>query len=237
MPTHALYREWPAPPPLAERVACVWEARPGSAGGIVPPDNCADVLVHLDADDTITAVRAVGVMSRPLAVPRAAHRVLGIRFRPGWWRATLGISAGDLRDDAADLAQVQRALARSLTSVERAPRDAAWLLSCIAQWPVEPPPAIIRTTLAAIDAAHGAAPIDALAREAGCTRQHLGRCFDEWIGVSPKLASRVVRLEHALRTPPRFGWSDVAARYGYADQSHLIREARALRGTTPGEHA
>ncbi|WP_211489636.1 helix-turn-helix domain-containing protein [Georgenia thermotolerans] len=48
---------------------------------------------------------------------------------------------------------------------------------------------------------------------------------------------RIARFEHAralLLGPGRPGLADVAARAGYADQSHLAREWRALAGCSVG---
>jgi AraC-like DNA-binding protein len=64
------------------------------------------------------------------------------------------------------------------------------------------------------------------------------RCADD-IGLSPVLVLRVGRLHHALRlalagTTPG-GWAAIAARTGYFDQSHLIRDCRLLLGESPGE--
>jgi hypothetical protein len=39
-----------------------------------------------------------------------------------------------------------------------------------------------------------------------------------------------------LPTDPAVGCPGVAARHGYADQSHLVREFRALAGLTPDEY-
>ena len=57
------------------------------------------------------------------------------------------------------------------------------------------------------------------------------------MGLSPKVAARQLRFAEVRRqieqTPSR--WADIAAGAGYADQSHLNREFRALAGMTPTE--
>ncbi|MCU0633946.1 MAG: AraC family transcriptional regulator [Gemmatimonadaceae bacterium] len=233
------YREWAPPAALASVVACAWEVQAGAPGGSVPPDNCADVLVHLAPDRSVLAVRAVGVMTQPITVPATDVRVVGVRFRPGWWRATLGMPARMLRDDARPLADVHRRVARALSGgVPHAMTPTQWMLDALARAVTDAPPAAVRTALAAIARTGGRATVPQLAREAGVSRQHLGRLFDEWVGVGPKFASRVARVEHAFdarASTPGGGWSQIAAACGFADQAHLIREARALRGATPGE--
>ena len=80
--------------------------------------------------------------------------------------------------------------------------------------------------------------MDDLAATLGLTRQALARAFAEHVGVSPKTYARVARMWRALAhvdEARRVGWSPVAHALGFADQSHLTEELRALTGRTPGE--
>jgi AraC-like DNA-binding protein len=73
--------------------------------------------------------------------------------------------------------------------------------------------------------------------EAGWTRRHLTRKFTQQIGLAPKTVARIRRLHiavHLLGTGTETAMRDLAARAGYSDQSHLVREMRALTGSTPG---
>jgi AraC-like DNA-binding protein len=83
----------------------------------------------------------------------------------------------------------------------------------------------------------GSVRVGTLADELGCSRRYLRSCFQEQIGVTPKLAARLLRFEDVRRRieidPPR--WGEIAFDAGYADQSHLNREFRAFAGTTPTE--
>ncbi len=90
----------------------------------------------------------------------------------------------------------------------------------------------------AIVASGGRRPIARLAADTGYTRQHLAHLFRAEFGLSPKLASRVVRFEQAqriLRTASRGSAARVAAACGYADQAHLTRDFVELAGCTPRE--
>ena len=85
-----------------------------------------------------------------------------------------------------------------------------------------------------LQAHHGQLNITALAAEIGVSERQLERLFHERLGVTPKHYARVVRLEHAISQLPHFGTqADVAAATGYADESHLLRDFRALSGVTP----
>jgi AraC-like DNA-binding protein len=80
----------------------------------------------------------------------------------------------------------------------------------------------------------GTRPIGPLSRELGWGERRLERRFREQLGLSPKSAARVLRLQHAMRLliagrPP----AETASRAGFYDQSHLNREIKAATGMTP----
>jgi AraC-like DNA-binding protein len=73
-----------------------------------------------------------------------------------------------------------------------------------------------------------------LAAEAGWSRKRLWSRFTAQIGVTPKRAAMIVRLSPAIEAiMAGTAAADVAARFGYADQSHLTRDLRELAGYTP----
>lgn len=85
----------------------------------------------------------------------------------------------------------------------------------------------------------GNAAISELAADVGWTRQHLARRFGDELGLSPKLAGRLIRFDRAQRLlrarPPFVTIAQVAATCGYYDQAHLDREFRDLAGAPPSE--
>jgi AraC-like DNA-binding protein len=66
----------------------------------------------------------------------------------------------------------------------------------------------------------------------GYSERHVLRRFREDLGMSPKECIRTIRLASVLKDT-RGGWAGNAALHGYFDQSHLIRDCRALLGNTP----
>lgn len=80
----------------------------------------------------------------------------------------------------------------------------------------------------------GRVRIDSLADEVGWSRKRLWSRFRSQVGLTPKLAARLVRFDHAAhRLAAGHDPARVAAESGYADQPHLHREVRALTGATP----
>jgi transcriptional regulator GlxA family with amidase domain len=82
----------------------------------------------------------------------------------------------------------------------------------------------------------GRVTVDAMARAAGVSRQHLSREFRERIGIPPKLYSRLARFQSGLvyaGSHAPVDWARAALDAGYADQCHMIAEFREFSGLTP----
>jgi AraC-like DNA-binding protein len=78
-----------------------------------------------------------------------------------------------------------------------------------------------------------------LSEHVGLSARRFTRLFTLEVGLTPKLYSRVRRFQRVMQAMDgqENDWTEVAQRCGYFDQSHLIRECRALSGFTPTELA
>ena len=78
------------------------------------------------------------------------------------------------------------------------------------------------------------ADVAGLADALGTTTRTLHRRSLPVFGYGPQHLGRILRLQRALaRARAGTPWAEVAATEGFADQPHLVREVRALAGTTP----
>lgn len=74
-------------------------------------------------------------------------------------------------------------------------------------------------------------PVPAVAAELGLGERQLHRRSRHLFGYGPKTLARILRLRRALALAyAGMPAVEVAARAGYADQSHLSREVRSLAG-------
>jgi len=100
--------------------------------------------------------------------------------------------------------------------------------------------AVVRAAVVALIASNGEMEIAELARGLGLSLRQLERRFGAATGLNPKQFARIRRmrsaLAHLLSPSPRT-WSEVAADFGYADHSHLVRDFAQLAGLTPSEAA
>jgi len=87
-----------------------------------------------------------------------------------------------------------------------------------------------------LHATHGAAPLGDLAAESGLSPRQFRRAFKARVGVSPKLYSRILRLNAALeakRARPAITWTEIAHQFGWFDQAHLDKDFVDLAGASP----
>ena len=93
--------------------------------------------------------------------------------------------------------------------------------------------------VAACEALSSGTAVGKVAADLGVLPRTLRRRFTARVGLGPKRFARVQRLQRVVRDlDGRFSvdWAGVAARHGYADQSHLVAEFGQLAGVTPTEY-
>jgi len=81
-----------------------------------------------------------------------------------------------------------------------------------------------------------------LAVELGLSQKQMISRFDERVGFTPKVVSRLFRFHKALLAVHGAGaqpvnWADLALEFGYYDQAHFIHEFQEFSGVTPGVYA
>ena len=82
----------------------------------------------------------------------------------------------------------------------------------------------------------GCVPIRQLAKTVGWSDRYFATCFRHHMGITPKVAARLIRFNRAHRRISASGneaLSEIAASCGYSDQSHFSREFRQFSGCSP----
>ncbi len=171
---------------------------------------------------------------------------LGVRFRPGCFRAFLGGPVSDIADRAVPLADVfGRKAIEAAESVQNAADDAQMVRAIdnlLIANPVELSPAARRAAEAVESIARdpGITRVGQLCADTGLTTRSVQRLFAEHVGCTPKWAIRIYRLNDAaqrITTEGEPDYAGLAVRLGYSDQSHFIRDFRAVTGQPPAEYA
>jgi AraC-like DNA-binding protein len=164
------------------------------------------------------------------------QRGIELRLTPQGAHRLLRIPPGELAGQVVELPMLSHVADRLAGQPDWATRldllDAE-LLKLASDGP-EPDPAVLwawRT----MRGHHGDVRIADIAAEIGWSRRHFVARFRAEVGLPPKVAARMLRFHRAARLLGRGVPAAVAAALsGYTDQSHLVREFRALAGVTPG---
>ena len=258
------YRESPPPADLAYAVEAQWmhETPPGPATiHRVVPDPAVSLCFTRTPDDSghcQSRLLLIGpVANARMFEPDPGSHMTAVRIKLEWCRALLGVAprehedaehpyafalpslGGPLEDRLArtrTAAEVLRLLVEFLrvrTAAVQAARRAAYM----------PAPPLVRVGMEMLRESAGRLRLGALSAPLGVTDRHLRRAILAETGISPRRFARVRRLHALLRDADagkasdaaKPGWAALAARHGYADQSHLIREMQALVGVTPAQ--
>ena len=90
-----------------------------------------------------------------------------------------------------------------------------------------------------IQKSKGLVSLPSLQSELCVTERTFQRLFESYIGVSPRLYSKICQFNAAFAQFSKGQYdklSDIAYGHGYADQSHFIRTFREFTQLTPGEY-
>lgn len=151
----------------------------------------------------------------------------------------LGVPGRDLAGQIVDVAAVAPALGDAFA--DRLASCATWadrfglvdaeLLRLLDAAPDTDP--LTRWMWQEIRSTSGRAAISGLVARSGWSHRHVTATFRRHTGLTPKGLAAIVRFEHAVAALAYDSPAEVALRHGYADQSHLTREAVRLAGATP----
>jgi AraC-like DNA-binding protein len=170
------------------------------------------------------------------------HRVFGVRFRTGGFRAFLGAPVALITDRFLGVSEVFGQPAQALEDALLRASDEEGMAAIMDRFlgPLAPRrdrlAEVAGEIVAAIAADRGLIRVGDLAAGAGMGPRRLQRLFHEYVGAGPKWVMRRYRMQEALaRTAggEPGSWGELAAELGYADQAHFIRDFTASVGTTP----
>jgi hypothetical protein len=97
---------------------------------------------------------------------------------------------------------------------------------------------IVKTTVDALLATKGSAPINTILKDDLSKRRQLERKFLKQIGISPKQLGKVIRLQAALKmllNQRSENLTKIAYESEYYDQAHFIKDFKEFTGTNPKE--
>ncbi|MCP3758000.1 helix-turn-helix transcriptional regulator [Streptomyces sp. TBY4] len=224
---------------------------PSARARLETPDGCVYLVLGFAEPLTLlhgpehTPVQHTSLLSGPqqqagLGTHHGGIHGIEIAFAP-WTAATLfRLPMHQLTDSVVVPEQLSlpwlARLHRSLAAADTWCRAFAQLDRTLAARVGEPPAgaAEIRQVWRHMHRRTGRTTVQELAEATGWSTRRLQQRFREQIGLTPKAAVRIMRLQHALHLlQTSASLSHVAHLCGYFDQSHLNRDFRLLTGGSP----
>ncbi|MEM7203688.1 MAG: helix-turn-helix domain-containing protein [Planctomycetota bacterium] len=250
-------------PALRDRVAIYATLTAREVSGPRPwrvlPEGRGHVLLHVYADGREARLALVGPRSVYADIDRSGRRftVIATLQADGIW-TMFGLAPAELVDRAIPLREVVGAAADAIVERASAGISAAaacamfdrWLPCAARSRALGRPlghrakghrakgPRAAAVAAGRIEAADGRIGPRTLAAQLGVSDRYLRRVMVEEIGLGPKRLARIARVRGALRAAvqgarPSRNWAALALDSGFADQSHLVHEFRALFGDAP----
>jgi AraC-like DNA-binding protein len=223
-------------------VDCIWYSPATNDTGFeIVPDGCVDACFVLS--EKRPRILLFGTTTRTSSYElEAGAPYFGVRFRPG--RASLFV-----RENISNLTDTQLAVGDFLglsaeevlaeeTFDRRRSRLESSLLAALSHGNEQATDAVTHA-ISEINFSHGDIRVRALAVTCNLSERQLERLFLERVGLTPKLYARIQRFRSVLNhledpgDQERPNLANVAAMYGYADQSHLARDFRNFAHELP----
>lgn len=246
------YLEFAPPRSLRRTLESVWIHRtpddlvlpPGCAHRVLPdPALNLAFVARRDRAGRVTDGRLIlmGAKTRPHMFSfQPGSEISAVKVKLEWARPLLGLDPSDHDDRVDPLDACLRDLAASLLDVLADSRSAPHAATILAAFLAPAAPAapasaspVAARALDLVRRSRGRIPVERLAAHLGLSVRHLHRTVRRDAGVALKPFARVHRFLQAMTRADSSSapeWARLSVETGFSDQSHLVRESRALAG-------
>ena len=168
--------------------------------------------------------------------------ILGIKFKPAALSLLFGVDMYALTNRVVSLKQLSHPDITALESLlrgagdhtERIAASEDYLLNSNIRAVSNEP--VINAAVEKIFASNGMVSVAVICKENGCSERQLERMFRKYIGLSPKLYSRIIRFAYifqVVQVRKEIHGCELGLASGYYDQSHFIKNFKAFAGEGP----
>ncbi len=241
-----IYQEFPVDPLLRPWILAYWEfGTDHSFEHVVVPDGCANIVWAISDRVPDLFFRILGPRFGVFVTPvEAGDFYRGVRIQPGACQAVLGIGARSVLNSVRNAAEHAPALdavfarATPESSECRIPSLATIqsILKTLLLDQGTPPDLVVQDLVTEIVQNPNQVLDRSLEERHGLSLRQLQRRFKNSVGLTMKQFARIRRVRDLLADliePNPASWAELAAKLGFSDQSHLIRELQELSGASP----
>jgi AraC-like DNA-binding protein len=253
-----IYRSHTPSPPLAEFVERFWlcSDTPSHRRERILPSGTIELVINLREDEIriydslqldccrrFSGAIVSGPYKKCFTIDPLQHAsIIGVHFKPGGAFPFFGVPADELADTHLDLdtlwgrhaTELRERLCAAATSAERFSRLEDTLVARLRD--AQDRHGAVSIALKMFEQTNGAASVRDVASRIGLCQRRFIQVFAGEVGLTPKLYCRVIRFQRAREIVRNFeapDWAWVAAKCGYFDQSHLIRDFKDFSGISP----
>ena len=247
--------------PVAQHVEKLWMVRGRLSSrwrNLIFPDGAMEMIFNLgdpqklcardnfDRQSVFKRSWISGQRTEPIVIEEYGEiNLVGVRFKPGGAYPFFHFPISELTGHVTELEDIWGARIgelREKLAAHTTPKD---VFAQLEQWlrqQLSTPVAAgagnrpVAFALAELARGGGGSRIRRIVEQTGISHKHLIREFDRWVGLRPKLLSRLQAFQAAVSWigfKATVNWADAAVACGYFDQAHFIREFRAFSGLTP----
>ncbi|MHB0883232.1 AraC family transcriptional regulator [Paenibacillus sp. SEL1] len=212
----------------------------------VLPDGCTDILLEYDPVSKRQELSYCGTFTQPFVSARQAGsetRIFAVRFFPGGAHYFHGMpthlfTGGNYRLEdlwPESIAVIGERILEAQNFNERVRIMDEYLNRLLLRQRTNDCD-LMKNLLHRIFVSGGSVGVKELAEREAISERQLNRKFGQWIGISPKKFSEVVRFQsvlHSIQSGGGLDWTELALKHSFFDQAHLIRDFRRFYGDSP----
>lgn len=233
-PFRSGYREYSPCEALKPYIRCFWTSV-DQGGRLVIPDLCADIIFDIESNEALFC----GVSDEAFVSHRLTE-TFGIRFYS--WTAALFAedSLCNTLNGGFELSghfrRLEKELAPKLVYAKSTEQRIALSERFLINNLKERRCGLFTEALGEIMTLRGVCTLEDISKKLHVSSRQLERVFSEYLGLSPKKASMLIRYQYLWRdilSEGDFNAADKASEYGYTDQSHLLKDFRRFHMINP----
>ena len=239
------------PPDLAAVVMDFWQYEVDPALDYIPiqvfPSGCVVLRFNIRPDHVESVLYGPSLRNSMKGVFYHDWSIFGIALRPERAYQLLGLSLYELRNIRIHLdcfwPQPVRVLEQQLQETTNFGQRITLMVNFLRQvlrTDVSPKAEFLNAFHDIVRLAPSAEDIGYIAKRNGTSSRNLRRSFYKYLGIGPKQAERLFRVQNSMSEicqKPNSKLALVAQTNGFSDQAHFSREFSSLTGYTPGRFA